>query len=188
MHTMNENGFWKVCEALDCEQRVALLRYLLSFEKSEFPCVNELAEHFRLSNATMSVHLKKLATVGLVSSKRSDRRVYYRAFATTPTGEQVLTVLRDFFATYPNENRMRDFMVYVHALSHIRRHVVVRCLSATPSLDMKALAVQTDMPPQTADRLCGELDHAHIVDLNGEVVPPPGNPEATLLALTLAPN
>jgi len=183
---MNENGFWKVCEALDCEQRLELLRYLLSVEKTEFPCVNELAERFKLSSATISVHLKKLSTVGLVSSKRADRRVYYRAFATTPEGERVLNALGSFFETRPNKARMRDLLVYIHALSHLRRHAIVRCLAAKSGLDMKALAVQTDMPPHTADRLCGELNHAYVVDLNGVVVPPAGNPEAVLLELTLA--
>ena len=54
------NGFWKVCEALDCELRIELLRYLIAVEKSEFPCVNELAEKVQVSAATMSVHLRQL--------------------------------------------------------------------------------------------------------------------------------
>ena len=182
----NGNGFWKVCEALDCEQRIELLRYLIAVEKSEFPCVNELAEKFQVSAATVSVHLKKLATVGLVVSKRADRRVYYRAFATSGEGEIVLESLRALFLSRPTEERLRRLRDYAHALSHVRRNAIVRCLHERPGLSLKELAVETDMPPQTADRLWGELGKAHIVDLNGTVVAPEGDPEATLLELTLA--
>ena len=41
------------------------------------------------------------------------------------------------------------------------------------------------MPPQTADRLWGELGKAHIVDLNGGVVPTVRQPEDTFLELTI---
>ena len=179
------NGFWKVCEALDCELRIKLLRYLLAVEKTEFPCVNELAEKFQVSAAAMSVHLKKLATVGLVASKRADRRVYYRAFAATAEGERVLASLRKVFGAHSNAERFRELREYAHALSHSRRHLIVRCLHNEPGLSLAELAQRTDMPPQTADRLWGELGKAHIVDLNGEVFAPKREPEATLLELTL---
>ena len=118
---MRENGFWKVCEALDCEQRIELLRLLLVGEKTDFPCVNELAERMDLSSATVSVHLKKLATAGLVVSKRADRRVYYRAFATSGEGARVLESLRALFLSRPTEERFRRLRDYAHALSHVRR-------------------------------------------------------------------
>ena len=41
------------------------------------------------------------------------------------------------------------------------------------------------MPPATADRLFGDLNKAHIVDLNASVVLPESEPEATLMELTL---
>ena len=186
MRGMNDNGFWKVCEALDCELRIEVLRYLLEKEKSEFPCVNELAETFHVTCASMSVHLKKLSAAGLVVSKRADRRVYYRAFPATHEGERVVAALRDFFAARPNAERRRAFLAYAHALSHYRRHAIIRALNAEPGLDLKTLSVRTDMPPQSADRLCGELGRARVVDLNGRVFPPEGEPESTLLELTLA--
>jgi len=186
MHNMKENGFWKVCEALDCEQRIELLRYLLHVEKTEFPCVNELADRMNLSSATVSVHLKKLSLAGLVASKRADRRVYYRAFATTHDGVRMIEALRALFASGPDMARLQRLREYVHALSHVRRHTIVRCLQKTPGLSVSELAVRTDMPPQTADRLWNELNKAHIVDLNGTVIAPEGDPEATLLDLTLA--
>ena len=181
-----ENGFWKVCEALDCNLRIELLRYLLEVEKTEFPCVNELAEKFQVSAAAMSIHLKKLATVGLVVSKRADRRVYYRAFAATVEGERVLASLRRTIQSRPSAERFCRLREYAHALSHLRRHLIVRCLYVSPGLSLAELAMRTEMPPQTADRLLGELAKAHIVDLNGVVIAPESEPEVTLLELTLA--
>ena len=175
-----------MCEALDCEQRIELLRLLLVGEKTDFPCVNELAERMDLSSATVSVHLKKLAMVGLVMSKRADRRVYYRAFAASGEGERVLESLRTLFLSRPRAERIRRLRDYAHALSHVRRNAIVRCLHECPRLSLKELAVETDMPPQTANRLWGELGKARIVDLNGMVVAPKDKPEATLLELTLA--
>jgi len=183
---MGENGFWKVCEALDCELRIELLRHLLAVETSEFPCVNELAEKFKVSSAAMSVHLKKLSLAGLVASKRADRRVYYRAFPTTDDGTRVIESLRVLFASCPNAARLQRVREYAHALSHVRRHAIVRCLQTEPGLPLAELAIRTDMPPQTADRLWGELRRARIVDVNGTVVAPESDPEETLLELTLA--
>lgn len=186
MHPMAENDFWQVCEALDCERRIELLRILLSEEKAEFPCVNELAERMGLSCATVSVHLKKLYAAGLVSSKRADRRVYYRVFATTDGGARIVEALRKLFAERPCEERLRQFRGYAHALSHERRNAIVRCLHAEPGLPLLELAKRTDMPPQTADRLWGELNKAHVIDLNGRIVMPAEELEETLLELTLA--
>jgi len=182
---MRENGFWKVCEALDCERRISLIRFLVEVETTEFLSVSELAEKFGTGEPGMSIHLKKLASAGLVSSKREDRRVYYRAFPTTPEADRVLAALRPFFARRPDVTRMRDLLAYIHALSHLRRHLIVRCLFATPNLSLKELSLKTDMPVPTADRLWGELSKARIVDLNGTVVPPETNPESTFLELTV---
>lgn len=183
---MEGNDFWQVCEALDCERRIELLRLLLSMEKTEFPCVNELAERMGLSSATVSVHLKKLSAAGLVSSKRADRRVYYRAFATTDAGARIVEALRALFSARPCAERVRRLRDYAHALSHVRRNAIVRCLHASPGLPLAELAKRTDMPPQTADRLLGELDRVHVVDRSGSVSMPAEEPEATLLTLTLS--
>jgi len=182
---MGENTFWKVCEALDCPQRVELLRYLLSVEKTEFPCVTELAEIFSLSVAAVSVHLKKLAEVGLLVSKRADRRVYYRAFPSTPEGERIVGAFREFFAKKPDGTRLRDLGIYIHALSHYRRNAIIRCLHNRPGLDVKTLSMTLDMPYPTAVRLLAELDKAHVVDTTLTVIKSMSHPERTLLNLTL---
>lgn len=182
----HDNGFWKVCEALDCPLRIELLRCLLTIEMTEFPCVSELAQRFELTEPAMSVHLKKLAIAGLVSSKRADRRIYYRAFPTTPEGILVISALRAFFDSHPDADRLHRFGVYVHALSHCRRHAIMRCLRLKPDLDLKGLSAHTDIPPQSLDRLWTELDKAHVFDSSGRVATPHCEPEATLFDLTLA--
>jgi len=162
-----------------------LIRFLIEVETTEFLSVGALAEKFGMCESGMSVHLKKLASVGLVSSKRADRRVYYRAFPTTPEADRVLAALRAFFAMRPDATRIRELLGYIHVLSHHRRNAIVRCLSVTPNLSLKELALKTDMPVQTADRLWGELNKARIVDLNGTVAPPGANPEKTLWEMTV---
>ena len=152
---MTDNGFWKVCEALDSPSRLELLRHLMAIEKTEFPCVSELADHFNATEPAMSVHLKKLANVGLVASKRADGRVYYRASPTTPEGARVIEALRSLFSRHPTESRKNRLLEYAHALSHYRRHAIVRCLHAAPGLPLKELSQRTDMPPPTACRLLG---------------------------------
>lgn len=185
---MKENVYWKVCAALDCERRLSLVGFLLTAETTEFPSVSELAERFRTSEPSMSIHLKALANAGLVVSKRADRRVYYRAFPTTDAGARTLAALRDFFSQRPDVKRICQLLAYVHALSHHRRNAIVRCLASEPGLSVKELARRTEIPPQTADRLWDELGKAHIVDLNGIVVPVGRQPEDTFLELTITPS
>ena len=102
---MAENQYWKVCEALDNEKRMELMRYLLA-DRKEFPCVIEIAAKFNLGLAATSVYLKKLLDVGLVSSKREERRIYYRAFATTVEGVRTVDALRMSFELKPSQERM----------------------------------------------------------------------------------
>ena len=182
---MGENEFWRVCEALDNEKRMALLRYLLA-DRKEFPCVIEIAEKFGLGLAATSVYLKKLQDVGLVASKREERRIYYRAYATTPEGERVVSALQAFFETNPPRERMLQLMGYIRALSHYRRHAIIRLLNDMPGLDMEEIGHRLDMPRTTVDRILAQLGKARIVDLNRIVRRPEDQPEAIFLDLTLS--
>ena len=182
---MGENLYWKVCEALDNEKRMELMRYLLA-DRKEFPCVIEIAEKFKLGIAATSVYLKKMLDVGLVSSKREERRIYYRAFATTAEGERTVESLRMFFESKPSRDRMSQVTTYIHALSHYRRHAVIRLLNENPGMDVEEIGHRTDMPRTTADRILAQLDKARIVDLNRFVCRQNRQPEDTLLDLTLA--
>ena len=183
---MIENNFWKVCEALDCELRIKLLRYLISVETTEFPCVGELAKRFEVSNAAMSIHLKKLALAGLVSSKRADSYVYYRAFATSAESDCVIASLREFFATNPNMDRQSQFIAYAHILSHYRRNRLLRTLQNAPTNDIRDLVKKIEMPQKTVIRLFSELNNAGIIDSSGNIRNCDIEPESTLLKLTLA--
>ena len=182
---MGENEFWRVCEALDNEKRMKLLRYLLA-DRKEFPCVIEIAEKFGLGLAATSVYLKKLQDVGLVASKREERRIYYRAYATTQEGERVVSALQAFFETKPSRERMLSLMGYIRALSHYRRHAIIRLLNDMPGLDMDEIGHRLDMPRTTVDRILAQLGKACIVDLNRIVRRPEAQPEDTFLDLTLS--
>ena len=182
---MEENQYWKVCEALDNEKRMELMRYLLA-DRKEFPCVVEIAEKFGLGLAATSTYLKKLLDAGLVSSKRDERRVYYRAYATTAEGERTVSSLRRFFEAKPSHGRILQVEKYIRALSHCRRHAIVRLLNESPGMDVAEIGRRTDMPRATVDRILSQLDKAKIVDLNRNVCRPNSQPEETLLEMTLA--
>ena len=137
---MEENLYWKVCEALDNEKRMELMRYLIA-DRNEFPCVGEIVEKFGLGLAATSAYLKKLLDVGLVSSKREERRVYYRAYATTEEGERTVLSLRAFFETEPSHERMLEVSRYIHALSHYRRHAIIRLLNENPGMEVEEIAI-----------------------------------------------
>lgn len=183
---MIENNFWKVCEALDCELRIKLLRYLISVETTEFPCVGELAKRFEVSNAAISIHLKKLSSAGLVSSKRADSYVYYRSFATSDEGEYIIDSLREFFATNPDTERLSQLIKYTHLLSHYRRNRLLRCLQGAPTADIRTLAKKIEMPQRTVTRLFSELSKEGLIDSSGNIKVCEIEPECTLLRLTLA--
>ena len=182
---MEENLYWKVCEALDNEKRMELMRYLLA-DRKEFPCVIEIAEKFDLGIAATSAYLKKLLDVGLVSSKRLERRIYYRAYATTAEGERTVSSLRRFFETKPSRERILQVGKYIHVLSHYRRHAIIRLLNENPGMEVEEISRRTDMPRTTVDRILAQLDKVMIVDLNRNVRRPNSQPEETLIEMTLA--
>jgi len=193
---MNENGFWKVCAALANPCRLALLRLLL--ETKGHPCVNEIADGLRHSSFTpegkpadlgvsaVSQYLKQLREAGLVACARADKRIYYRPFASTSHGEEVVGAFAGFFRERPAAAQIDALLDYAHALAHVRRHQIIRCLAEHPKLDLQPLAVRTGIPPPTVVRLLGQLDRAKVVDLTRTVIPPEREPEATLLRLTLS--
>ena len=144
-----------------------------------FNCSNET---LRLVIAFAAERLQKPNVIRPRSRKLSQNA----AFPTTPEGARVIEALRSLFSGRPTESRKNRLLEYAHALSHYRRHAIVRCLHATPGLPLKDLSQRTDMPPPTACRLLGELGKAQIVDLNLAAVSPKEEPEKTLFALTVA--
>lgn len=186
------NDFWKVCAALDNEVRIDILCYLLvesGKTKDGPPCVIEIADHFNRLRAiglsVVSQYLKKLREVGLVCCQRSDKRIYYRAFATTDNGRTLNAAFRTFFETRPSRKRIADLIEYLHALSHERRTAIVRHLAVHPHDSLEDIARATAMPKTTASRLFSQLAHARLISVEHTILKPVSEPEATLLALTL---
>lgn len=61
------------CKALADETRQAILRMLLQGEM----CVSDIVDAFGLSQPTISHHLGLLKSMGLVSSRKEGKQVYY---------------------------------------------------------------------------------------------------------------
>ena len=72
---MNEKKIDTVefAKALADETRQAILQLLVEEER----CVNDLVEHFDMSQPTISHHLNVLKTLGLVSRRKEGKHVYY---------------------------------------------------------------------------------------------------------------
>ena len=64
------------CKALGDETRQTLLQILLEGEK----CVSDLTELFPMSQPTISHHLGILKSLGLVSSRKEGKHVYYAIY------------------------------------------------------------------------------------------------------------
>ena len=61
------------CRALADDTRQEILRVLLQGEK----CVSDLAESFSMSQPTISHHLNILKNLGLVTSRKDGKHVFY---------------------------------------------------------------------------------------------------------------
>lgn len=61
------------CRALADETRQAILHMLLEGEK----CVSDLTEAFSTSQPTISHHLNTLKSLGLVTSRKDGKYIYY---------------------------------------------------------------------------------------------------------------
>lgn len=179
---MKANGFWCVCAALDNPTRIGLLRLLL--ETEGYPCVIEIAEEMDISIPVASLYLKQLREAQLVSCKRMDKRIYYRAFSDGRAGEAIVGAFKEFFRTKPSRERVENLLEYVHALSHPRRNLFVRYFSDHPGADILSFCRAAEVPLTTASRIFDQLNRAHIVDRSFCVTPPPAEPERTLLLLT----
>lgn len=59
---------------LSCETRMEIINLL---QEKKRMSVSEIAKHFKLSQPTVTHHLKFLEEVGLLSSKKEGRMVYY---------------------------------------------------------------------------------------------------------------
>lgn len=69
-----------VSDALAHPARVKIFRYIMQANKAMVTvCNKDLVEHFDYAQATISQHVKKLVTSGLVEVKKKDKFSYYYA-------------------------------------------------------------------------------------------------------------
>lgn len=179
----HSNDFWKVCSALDNQKRLELLRYLI--ENGGNPCVGEIADALDISIPVTSLYLKRLRDVGLVTCTRYDRRIYYRALAVNTAGCKVVKAMKEFFLTSPDFQRIGELLTVTRALGHIRRNAYLRLTHELGVLGIDDTMRLLDMPPTTINRLFNMLNHAKLMDVNGNLTPPTSEPELTLFTLTL---
>ena len=64
----------KIFKALSDETRLKIVRFLLKQEK----CVCEIVPHVKRMQSTVSIQLAKLENMGILSSRREGKSVYYR--------------------------------------------------------------------------------------------------------------
>ncbi len=64
----------KIFKALSDETRLKIVRFLLEQEK----CVCEIVPYVRRTQSTVSIQLAKLKTMGILSSRREGKSVYYK--------------------------------------------------------------------------------------------------------------
>lgn len=69
-----------VSDALAHPARINIFRYIMQANKGMVSvCNRDLVEHFDYAQATISQHVKKLVTSGLVEVKKQDKFSYYYA-------------------------------------------------------------------------------------------------------------
>lgn len=64
----------KVLKALSDETRFKIVRFLLDGEK----CVCEIIPHVKKDQSTVSIHLGKLESAGILESRKDGRKVLYK--------------------------------------------------------------------------------------------------------------
>ncbi|RKM55338.1 ArsR family transcriptional regulator [Butyrivibrio sp. X503] len=70
---MDENEVIKICKALGDRNRLKIIQILLSGEK----CVCVIDEYLKITQPTLSHHMKVLGECKLVNSRRDGKWVYY---------------------------------------------------------------------------------------------------------------
>ena len=68
----------QISDALAHPARIKIFRFIMQQNKARKPvCNKDLVEEFDYSQATISQHVKKLVTAGLIEVKKQDRFSYY---------------------------------------------------------------------------------------------------------------
>ena len=79
----------KLFKALSDESRLNIIEFLLAGEK----CVCEIVSHVKRTQSTVSIQLAKLDALGIVSSRRDGKRIFYRI--TNEIVKEILEIVRE---------------------------------------------------------------------------------------------
>lgn len=73
--TLSSAEYFRIAKALSDPQRCEILEKMASTAEL---CCSDFVSHFQLSQATISHHLKELATAGLVERRKDGQFAFYR--------------------------------------------------------------------------------------------------------------
>lgn len=86
----------KISDALAHPTRLYLFRYIMTCNlKRQNICNKDLVEYFDYAQATISQHMKKLVSSGLIEIKKDNRKTYY--FAHFGTLQKYTKVTQEYF-------------------------------------------------------------------------------------------
>lgn len=71
---MNEKKASKILKAISDETRIKIILLLLKGER----CVCEIYPLIRKNQSTISIHLNRMEDIGLLSSKRDGKKIFYK--------------------------------------------------------------------------------------------------------------
>ena len=153
---MKEREFWKVCKKLNNEERVDVLRRVMSsMDKDGLP-VEQISGFVRIEQPATSTYLMQLENdCGLVSSKRAGRYCLYRAEPDHADEKAacLFAALKCYFMKethgfeFVNGNRPEKpaFMAVLPALANKVRAKVVGILREKGRIDKPALMKETGL-------------------------------------------
>ena len=153
---MKEREFWKVCKKLNNEERVDVLRRVMSsMDKDGLP-VGQISGFVRIEQPATSTYLMQLENdCGLVSSQRAGRYCLYRAEPDHADEKAacLFAALKRYFMNetrglkFVNGNRPEKpaFMAVLPALANKVRAKVVGILREKGRMDKPALMKETGL-------------------------------------------
>jgi len=115
---------WRTCRVLACETRLEMLRLL--FEKGEL-CVSEMADLTGISPHNASTQLRALNARGLITPRRENQKVIYRAEANEEL-DAAPALLNTIRAAFAKKTSARTIFHSCTAFTHERRIQIVRVL------------------------------------------------------------
>lgn len=86
---MNASDVALICKAFSDSNRIQIVKILTSGEK----CACELLEHFKITQPTLSHHMKVLSECGLLNSRKDGVKIFYSLNC------DILTSFRDFIGS-----------------------------------------------------------------------------------------